>query len=399
VPTGPARGAERVETLDAVRGVALLGILLVNAIAFAGLSLLPLDHYRSLPLAEWHGPLTALVHGLVEGKFYSLFSLLFGVSFAVFVQRAAARGGDSLRLFRRRLVGLLAIGLAHALFVWMGDILALYALLGFALVPFMRRDDRTVLRWAVAMLLLPIPLYALIAAGVGLAQAPPAVAADGTLPPVLAGVVEGFAHGTYADVVQGNAVFAAAQVGRRFVLMFFPRVFGMFLLGLWIGRRLVADLPAHDRLLRRVLFWGTAVGLPLSLAAVPLEGSAFGLGLAGVAETALKSVGVPALALAYAAGFALLFERMAALRRAVAPAGRMALTHYLLQSVAGVAIFYGIGLGWFGAVPLVVVLAGAVGFFALQMLASTLWLSRARFGPAEWVWRMSTYGRRVPLWR
>jgi uncharacterized protein len=396
--TAPTPPGERVDALDAVRGVALLGILLVNALAFSGLTLLPPDLYESLPLAVWHEPSNFAVQALVEAKFYSLFSLLFGVSFAVFVQRAAARGVDALRLFRRRLAGLLLIGFAHTIFIWMGDILVTYAVLGFALVPFMRRDDRTVLRWAAAMLLAPIPIYALLVAGVSLAQVAPPAGGDGTMPPVLVQAVEGFASGTYADVVKGNAVFAVGQLARRFVLMFYPRVFGMFLLGLWIGRSLLGDLRAHERLLKRVLIWGTVIGLPLSVAGVLLEGRSMELpAMGGLAETALKTIGIPALALAYAAGFALLFQRVVWLRRAFAPAGQMALTHYLLQSVAGVVIFYGIGLGWFGAVPLIVVLAGAVGFFALQMLASALWLSRARFGPAEWLWRMFTYRDRVPL--
>jgi uncharacterized protein len=108
---------------------------------------------------------------------------------------------------------------------------------------------------------------------------------------------------------------------------------------------------------------------------------------------------VPILSLGYAAGFALLFHTVRGLRHAFAPAGQMALTNYLLHSVAAVIVFYGIGFGLFGRVPLVVVLAGAVGFFVLQMIASRMWLAVAVFGPVEWLWRMFTYRRRVPLFR
>src|SRR5687768_10716140 len=94
----PVQGTERMDTLDAVRGAAVLGILLANVIAMAGFPFLPPDHYRSLPLAEWHEGTYFAVLVLVEAKFYSLFSLLFGVGFAVFVQRAAARGADAKRL-------------------------------------------------------------------------------------------------------------------------------------------------------------------------------------------------------------------------------------------------------------------------------------------------------------
>jgi uncharacterized protein len=122
-------------------------------------------------------------------------------------------------------------------------------------------------------------------------------------------------------------------------------------------------------------------------------------GLAGLLETTVKSFGVPALSLGYAAGLCLLFQRGRVLRRAFAPAGRMALSNYLMQSAAALAIFYGIGLGLFGRVPLVTALAGAAVFFVLQMIASRVWLSSAAFGPAEWLWRMYTYRRRVPLLR
>ena len=114
----PVQGAERMDVLDAVRGAAVLGILLANVIAMSGFPFLPPVHYRSLPLAGWHELSFFLVLLFVEAKFYSLFSLLFGVGFAVFIQRAAARGADAPRLFKRRLTGLLIIGLIHTFFIW-----------------------------------------------------------------------------------------------------------------------------------------------------------------------------------------------------------------------------------------------------------------------------------------
>lgn len=398
----PAQGVERMDTLDAVRGAAILGILLANVYAMAGFPFLPHDHYRSIGLAEWHAPAFFLILFLIEAKFYSLFSLLFGVGFAVFVQRAAARGVDAARLFKRRLTGLLIIGLIHTFLIWMGDILATYALIGFALVPFMRRDDRSVLRWAAAMMLLPIVLYGLMVLGAQAASAAPQPSgAEGAPPQVLMDAADGFATGGYADVVKGNAIFTGAQVVRRFMLMFFPRVFGMFLLGFYIGRRqMFANLDDHRPLLRRVFGWGVAIGLPLSFAGARMDGHLMGVpGTAGFIETTLKSIGVPALSLGYTAGLCLLFQRVRVLRHAFAPAGRMALSNYLMQSAAALAIFYGIGLGLFGRVPLVTALAGAAVFFVLQMIASTMWLSSAAFGPAEWLWRMYTYRRRVPLLR
>jgi uncharacterized protein len=125
------------------------------------------------------------------------------------------------------------------------------------------------------------------------------------------------------------------------------------------------------------------VRLPLS-AALLVEGIA-------------KSIAIPVLTLAYAAGLALMFMRWQSLMRAFAAPGRMALSNYLLHSVAGVIAFYGIGFGLYGRLSLVPALALAVAVFAVQIVTSSAWLSIAAFGPAEWLWRCFTYARRFPL--
>jgi uncharacterized protein len=404
----PVQGAERMDVLDAVRGAAVFGILLANVIALSGLGFVDPDHYHRLPLAEWHPPIWFGVLFLIEAKFYSLFSFLFGVGFAVFISRASGRRADGAKLFKRRLTGLLIIGLLHSLLLWMGDILLTYAILGFALLPFMRKDDRVILRWGFAMLLLPMALYALAVAAVALAgpaSAMPAAdaAAASALPSPLQNAVDGFATGSYTDVIAGNAVFTVAQVARRFILMFFPRMFGMFLLGFYVGRRRIfASLAQHRSLLVGVCTIGVLVGLPLSYAGAAMEADALGMRLPdarGLLEMTVKTFGVPLLALGYAAGLSLLFLRFAGLRRAFAAPGQMALSSYLTHSVVGVGIFYGIGLGLWGQVPLALVMAGAVGLFAIQMVVSRIWLTCAAFGPVEWLWRMFTYRRGVPLWR
>jgi uncharacterized protein len=400
VATAPVASTERMDVLDVIRGVAVFGILLVNIYAFSGYGFISEIQKRALPGAGLDWLTNELIGFLVEGKFYCLFSFLFGVGFSVFIQRAPAVG--AVRLFKRRLTGLLLIGLVHAILIWFGDILATYAVLGFALIPFTRRDDRTVLRWGAAMLLLPIFLYAVL---MGLAsfappQPPPSPTESG-LPPILATAIAGIAHGNYIDLVRGNIIFTIANIIRRLILMFFPRVLGMFLLGFYAGRRGVfADLGAHAALLRRVCVIGFAIGLPVSFFASSLATDVPGQpDLRGFVETILQSIGSPALALAYAAGLSLLFRRRAGAMRIFAPVGRMALTNYLAQSVAGVLIFYGIGLELFGRVSLTAAVAGSAGFFVLQMIGSRLWLSIALFGPAEWLWRAFTYGKRFPLFR
>ena len=173
--------------------------------------------------------------------------------------------------------------------------------------------------------------------------------------------------------------------------MFFPRVFGMFLLGFYAGRRRIfGQLDEYAPLLRKAALWGFLVGLPLAFIGASFEHAVEPTppSMAGLAETIVESIGTPALSLAYAASICLLYRRFSRRMRILAPGGRMALTNYLMHSVAGIVIFYGIGFGSYGHVSLTIALAGCVAFYALQIVLSGVWLSAAQFGPVEWLWRM-----------
>ncbi|MEM6336114.1 MAG: DUF418 domain-containing protein, partial [Bacteroidota bacterium] len=291
----------------------------------------------------------------------------------------------------------------HATLLWSGDILTVYALLGFALVPFYGRRSRTLLAWAAGLLALPVAAYALMW-GLGMpdpfASPPPESGSPaGGFDPI-ASMLAGFPGG-YLDVLQANLIQLVGRWVDLLITVRLPKVLGLFVLGLWVGQQGVArDLDAHAGLLRRVAAWGLGLGLPLNVAGawlvadgVPyLPGSALGM-----VEVLVGAIGVPLLALGYAAGVALVMRSPSA-RRALmtlAPVGRMALTNYLLQTVACMFVFYGIGLGLYGEVGTAAAAGIALLVFALQVPLSRWWLGRYRFGPAEWVWRRLTY--RVPL--
>jgi uncharacterized protein len=180
------------------------------------------------------------------------------------------------------------------------------------------------------------------------------------------------------------------------------KVFAMFLVGFVAARRLsFRDMAGHHALLRSVLMAGAALGLTAGVAwawASVQMAPAF-LSWTSVAGTALYAVGVVPLALAYAAGFALLWQRPWWQRQLMrlAPAGRMALTNYLAQSVMGIALFYGVGLGWVGRVGPTLVLPMVGVIFVAQVQLSAVWLRRFRYGPVEWLWRSLTYGQRQPM--
>jgi uncharacterized protein len=386
--------SERIALLDVLRGVALLGILLVNIAAFSGSIFLSPAEAAHLPGASLTEPLDFALVALVEAKFYSLFSFLFGLGFAVISDRAEMHGARPTAVLMRRYFVLLGIGLIHSTLIWFGDILVLYSLLGMVLLLFRRMSTRRLLTWSVAMLLAPIPLYAVFLAAL------PATAGTGWLTPEKLGwAVHAVTAGRYPDIIPVNIYFNEFNWFRRLVLMFYPRVLGMFLLGFAVVRlRLLHEPSRHLPLLRTCVMWGLIVGLPVSVgwAAVNWHQPMTPLSGVGFAATVLESIGTPALTIGYVASITLAFQRAAWQRVLLylAPVGRIALTNYLSQSVLGILIFYGFGaLGWFMKVSYAQALLIAVAIYAAQVVFSNVYVRYFRQGPAEWVWRRLTYGQ------
>lgn len=390
----PIARAERVRELDVLRGFALCGVLVVNMEAFSGFAFMAPPALAALPHSGRDPQLQYLLGWLAIAKFYSLFSFLFGLGFAVFMERASERVGDAAKLFRRRLTGLLAIGIVHGVFVWFGDILHVYALLGFALLLFRHAKARTILRWALGFLFFPIVFYVVYVAlaRAGAVVGPP----SGPPPDDILRALDAFARGTYAEAVRANALFlVAGTLIRRFAQFQIPRILGMFLLGLYVYRVGLRSVLADRVRLLRIFSWGLAIGLPTAAfaAAHPMAGFLPEPTMDGLARTTAESIGTLTLSLGYGAGIVLL-ATTDGLRRLVAPfepLGRTALSNYLLQSVVCVSIFYGAGLGWFLKTSLSTCLILAVVILAAQMALSAGWLRHFRYGPAEWLWRTFTY--------
>jgi len=389
-----------------MRGVALLGIFTLNLASFSGFIFMKPEDLARLPTAAVDLPAALVILWFGYGKFYSLFSLLFGIGFALQLESAVRDDDQRLRRFRRRLLVLLAIGFVHLTFVWEGDILALYALIGFALIPLRRLSQRGLLTAATLLLLMPVLQHALIVLSHGaldpgaplLAVGERWQAALGFSPKDLPYPV--LKHASLSDAARfqlSGLWFRYADLlttGRPY------KVLAMFLLGLWVGRSgMLRDPEPWVPLLRRVRLLGFAIGVPAALLQALMEvqpGPPHSpwklLGAVGYA------LGVAPLALAYASHLALLWRRPVWRDRLMwaIPAGRMALTNYLSQTVVGIVLFYGIGFGLMGEVGPILWLPLAATVVYLQAKASWWWLGRFRFGPAEWVWRAATYGTLRP---
>lgn len=285
-----------------------------------------------------------LQYVLVDGKFYTLFSLLFGMGFSIIISHAAQRGAGGFRLFYRRMAVLLLIGFIHLMFIWSGDILMLYALMGMALPLFRNVSDRGLLCWAAAFVLLPIVVdTAANLAGVSLSA--PAVRAQWHYCRMYGITEENFGYwlrdaDTYKEVfqflVQGALVRVQEFVdGNRYF-----KVMGLFILGFYIGRRrMYADLENHKRLLRKTAITGFTIGVPLSL--VYAWSAVNGHPLGTPMHDILYLVSVYPMGLAYMSALCLIYlrSRNGAFWRWMAAPGRMALTNYIGQSVIGMFLF------------------------------------------------------------
>jgi len=405
----PVQQGERIQIVDILRGFALFGILLVNMIIFARpfqSILLPLE--PGLPwferAAEW------LIHFLGEGKFYSLFSMLFGLGLTLQMERIEAKGGRFVPLYMRRLLVLLGIGLVHAFLIWVGDILIMYAVIGFILILFRKAKPRTLMIWIVILIAIPI-VFNLASTGlVSLANAFPEGAAQIEEAMQITG-------DTYrADVATAARIYATGNffeiTARRyydytsmgfisfFVLGF--NVLAMFLLGVFIGRRgLFRDLAGNRPVFKKLLLWGLIVGgignfvYATLIMDIARYEPTWRLAIATISQ----AVGAPMLMLAYVSAICLLAGRPGVGERlkVLAPVGQMALSNYLTQSIVCTLLFYGYGFGLFGKVGAAAGIGITIILYLLQVPFSNWWRKRFNYGPAEWVWRSLTYKRAQPI--
>ena len=355
---------------DQLRGLALLGIVVVNAPYLAISSDGYTDASLATPVDEAVAMLTTII---AEGKFYLLFSFLFGYSTNFIVKGG---GPPDRRRYRRRLMGLAVIGLVHAIFLFIGDILLSYAILGSGLLLLTRRPDRIVYRAAAISAVVGLAWLALVAADAALSSGLP-----GPDPSILS-LDAALADGTFWDTA---AARLAALPSTLLVLgsLQWGLAFAAFCLGLVAGRRhLLGDLKGYLPLFRRLALWGLLVGLPLQAAAtwISFRGERDGdvyVGLAVALATA------PILSAGYLGGLALLSWHRPRSLAFMQPPGRASLTVYIGESVVLCVIFCGWGFGFFGSLGAAAVTAIAVATWAALAGVMHVWSRHFRHGPLE----------------
>ena len=378
----PIVQTERIQILDILRGFAIFGILAVNIAGFASPAFLP--GYIS-PENSWYDELAhRLMLFFAEGKFYTIFSFLFGLGFSVQLARAEAKGKDIRSFYPRRLWVLLGLGILHAILLWNGDILRLYALLGFTLLAFRKRSNRTLLIWASAFFIFSFILLGFFGG--------PGMESEG----IPGWDVVNFARQAYTSHSLLNVlVFQALISLPSFLVIALTQgssVMALFLLGLLCGRmKFFEQLPEHQATLKKIALWGLLIGLAFNALFVFGEN----LWLASLGFT----LGAPALAAVYVSSLALLSlkENGVKLLMPIGQVGRMALSNYVLQSLICSLIFVGYGFGLYEKIGAAGLWGITFAIYLFQIPLSAWWLSHFQFGPLEWLWRSLTYGQRQPF--
>ena len=402
----PVQAAEREKFMDVLRGFAILGIFIANL--GSGLSWYNESAHMTGPMLMegWDHKMLFLHHMFIEGKFYSIFSLLFGWGIALQIKRGLAKDINPIPTIRRRLFFMLILGAVHLL-IWNGDIVFFYAMLGFLLIPLRKFSNKTLLVTGAVLILTPILFYWLKMEYPVLNY--PAekmnelgIKVTSNMLPIKSqeDYMALMQHGSWWDQFKVNVGGVFFRYGYLFFVSRIPKVVGMFLIGYVIGRTdFYKNIVQHKKLLYYLIGIGIVVGLPanyyLAYYMAWHDGDYYGLKTNGLYQTIFYAFGVVPLALLYVSVFMLSFQANTGRKilSVLAPVGKMAFSNYIMQSLIGNFVFLGAGLGYMGTVgPVYYTMFGILVFIG-QIIISTIWLKYFNYGPLEWLWRSATYSK------
>lgn len=365
----------RIQVLDSIRGLAIIGIILVNVISFSWPEL-----YDSYPSSYWNTPIENLIHWIlllfVQSSFYPVFAMLFGVSMFFVFNSAKKKGMNPYTVFLKRLIILLIIGLTHAIFIWHGDILVVYALLGLLLLPFYQLRAKSLLTIGFTLWMVPNALYALF---LFVSNSKFVPYENGTnIQEVITQYQSGFPDvfiQNFQDWLQLYSFFS-------FPFLFFS-IFPMFLFGLSLAKSNLLSLIAVKQLNVNTI-WCCSGLVGLFLKALPLMDN-HNMLFTHLAE----AFGGPILGLFYALSIMIFANKHTRLQAALSYVGRMSLSNYLFQSLTGFLIFK--VFGFYGKASPLLTLAIAICILSIQLFLSKWWFIQNKIGPLEDIWRRLTY--------
>jgi uncharacterized protein len=404
----PIQSSERIDLIDVLRGFAVFGILMVNMpLMFEPITAMFDGLPEDAPLADEVFKNFILV--FFTGKFYLLFSSLFGFGFWIFIHKGGEQKPELLSAYKRRLFFLLLFGIAHITFLWPGDILFYYALFGFLLILFRNTPDRKARWWMMIFIFIPSIFTAMIVGLLKLVAGIPEVRNEiersfeeqaAVVSELVGRAREVYSSGSFAEVMAMNwEQWLNLTDG---IVFFYSTVLGMFIFGYMVARRgILSQLEQNRALLQTVfrvsLFVAIVSNTLLFISDKKIDINIFDNWL--LLNMTMSQIGGLSLMLVYVSGFALLFANGKAVRvsRYLAPVGRMALTNYISHSLITAILFMPWGFGLFGKIAIWQGVLLSIAIYAMQIPLSSWWLSRYQFGPLEWLWRSLTYLKLQPF--
>jgi len=423
----PISSQERIVCIDALRGVAVLGILVMNVYAFA----MPFMAYSNPLLMGGTDPLNMGVwfftHIFFDQKFLSIFAILFGAGLIVMSGRAEAKGVSFGRIFYRRQFWLLVIGMVHAYIIWFGDILFHYALVGMIAYLFRNRSPKALI--VIACLILPVALLASYGGGVYVddlrLRAGEIVLLqeqgtelsdeqektleeleemDSFLSPSEEDLREDVTayKGRYADALAFRVPVAVMMQTQAIFAFSIWRVGGLMLIGMAFMKLGIVSGERSSSFYRKFALIGYGLGLPIMIFSA-LNAHAHQFDELYMFRIGMLPNYIGSILVAFGhIGIVMLIVKVGVLQKTMArfaAVGRMAITNYLMHSIILTTVFYGYGLGLYAEVPRIGQMGFVIAVIVLQLVLSPWWLNRYRFGPVEWLWRSQTYWKRQPMRR
>lgn len=391
---------KRINSIDALRGFAILGILIWHCMERFDLIGSPV-----LESVFWQavdkGVLETL-RFLFQGKAYAIFSLLFGLSFFMQMDSQAEKGKDFRPRFLWRMMVLFILGYVNGLF-YMGEFFMVYAILGLFLIPLFKVGTKWLIAIA-ALLFVQIPgIISFVSLLISNTPNEPTylVKLMGSLFDKAAGI---FTNGSFSDVIRFNSFEGqSAKLLWVFNSFRYLQLIGLFIIGLLIGRYGIHKDPKKMvRYSRKVLPWAAVwfvifYGVVLLLPLFGIEGFALEVG-----KTLFNGYASLGMMMVYICGITLLYYNRKGAQKMldlIAPVGRMSVTNYMVQSLFGITLFYGFGLGLAGTMSYAWTLLVAIALCAVQVAYSNWWMKRFYYGPMEGLWRTLTWFKPVKMRR
>ena len=380
----PIKENDRIVSLDILRGMAILGIFLVNMPSFFS----PILYLN--PKTYWTNTSDTVLYAIVDifaqASFYPLFAFLFGYGAMMMAERAALKNRSFPLNFTRRLWFLLLFGLIHAFFVWHGDILITYAITGLGLLLFYKRKGKTLI--ITGLLLYVIPFTLLVLSSLLLDQEE--LMSILYNPEAVIQSVLVYSEGCFMEVMKQRSTDWLFANDPTAIWLLLINILPLMLIGAGFAKlKWLTNIKQYKKLLMWLMVISFVGGMLLKIQPY----------INGFSYTNMLSqdqFGGPLLALFYITSVALLLERKRVSRfmKPLANVGRMSISNYLFQSLLCTTLFYSYGFGLYGKISYTLGFCLVIVIYAMQILISKWWMKRFNYGPIEYLWRFGTYGQK-----